>query len=80
MGLGVTSIAQDAEPKGFVVDKIIAKVDNYIILRSELEGAYQNYLANGGTACEAWSLNRINPGASCCRVIRCASTAESTRP
>ena len=44
--------AQDAEPKGFVVDKIIAKVDNYIILRSELEGAYQNYLANGGTAGE----------------------------
>ncbi|HRI79823.1 MAG TPA: peptidylprolyl isomerase, partial [Cyclobacteriaceae bacterium] len=34
------------------MDKIIAKVDNYIILRSELEGAYQNYLANGGAAGE----------------------------
>ena len=40
------------ETKGFVADKIIAKVDNYIILRSELEGAYQNYLANGGKASE----------------------------
>jgi peptidyl-prolyl cis-trans isomerase SurA len=46
------AIAQDsasvAKPKGFVADKIIAKIDNYIILRSELEGAFQNYLANGG--------------------------------
>ena len=33
-----------------MVDKIIGKVDNYIILRSELEGSYQNYLSNGGTA------------------------------
>ncbi len=40
------------ETKGFVADKIIAKVDNYIVLRSELEGAYQNYLSNGGTASE----------------------------
>lgn len=37
---------------GFLVDKIIVKVDNYIVLRSELEGAYQNYLSNGGTASE----------------------------
>ncbi len=45
--------AQEAtQPKGFVADKIVAKVDNYIILRSELEGAYQNYLANGGVASE----------------------------
>ncbi|HQQ95935.1 MAG TPA: peptidylprolyl isomerase, partial [Cyclobacteriaceae bacterium] len=40
------------EAKGFVADKIIAKIDNYIILKSELEGAYQNYLSNGGTASE----------------------------
>ncbi|MEJ0055017.1 MAG: peptidylprolyl isomerase [Bacteroidota bacterium] len=40
------------ETKGFVADKIIGKVDNYIILRSELEGAYQNYLANGGPSSE----------------------------
>ena len=51
MGAWQCSLAQEA--KGFVADKIIAKVDNYIVLRSELEGAYQNYLANGGTASEA---------------------------
>ncbi|MDZ4716507.1 MAG: peptidylprolyl isomerase [Cytophagales bacterium] len=38
------------ESTGFVVDKIIAKVDNYIVLNSEFEGAYQNYLSNGGRA------------------------------
>jgi peptidyl-prolyl cis-trans isomerase SurA len=32
---------------GFVVDKIIAKVDNYIVLKSELEMAYQSYLSEG---------------------------------
>ena len=42
--------AQD--PKGFVVDKIISKVDNYIVLKSELEGAYQNYLADGNPPSE----------------------------
>lgn len=40
--------AQDA-PEGFVVDEIIAKVDNYIVLKSELERAYQDYITNGGT-------------------------------
>lgn len=39
--------AQDAD--GFIVDKIIAKVDNYILIKSELERAYQDYLTNGGT-------------------------------
>ena len=42
--------AQDS--KGFVVDKIISKVDNYIVLKSELEGAYQNYLADGNPPSE----------------------------
>ena len=51
--LGVYQSLLAQAPKGFVVDKIIAKVDNYIVLKSELEGAYQNYLANGGTASEA---------------------------
>lgn len=46
-----TSQAQEP-PRGFVVDKIVAKVDNYILLNSEVEGAYQNYLANGGRASE----------------------------
>src|ERR1043165_6519590 len=52
LGGWVVVAAQDtasvAKPKGFVADKIIGKIDNYIILRSELEGAFQNYLANGG--------------------------------
>lgn len=43
-----TSNAQ--ENGGFVVDEIIAKVDNYIVLKSELDKAYQNYVVNGGTA------------------------------
>ena len=34
---------------GFVVDEIIAKVDNYIVLKSELDKAYQDYLTNGGS-------------------------------
>ena len=41
--------AQDPESEGFVVDEIVAKVDNYIVLKSELERAYQDYLTNGGS-------------------------------
>jgi peptidyl-prolyl cis-trans isomerase SurA len=37
----------ESEYNGFVVDKIIAKVDNYIVIRSELERAYQEYLTGG---------------------------------
>ncbi len=37
---------------GFVVDKIIAKVDNYIVLKSELEVGYQSYLAEGNPGSE----------------------------
>lgn len=43
-----SAIAQPAT-QGFTVDKIIAKVDNNIILKSELERAYQDYITNGGT-------------------------------
>ena len=50
--IGVWSSCPAQETKGFIADKIIAKVDNYIVLRSELEGSYQNYLINGGTASE----------------------------
>lgn len=32
---------------GFVIDEIIAKVDNYIVLQSDLDRAYQDYLGNG---------------------------------
>jgi peptidyl-prolyl cis-trans isomerase SurA len=44
----IYATAQDA-PAGFVVDEIVAKVDNYIVLKSELERAYQDYITNGGT-------------------------------
>lgn len=33
---------------GFVVDKIVSKVDNYIVLKSELDKAYLEYVSNGG--------------------------------
>ncbi len=38
IGVWTGGRAQEQEAKGFVADKIIAKVDNYIVLRSELEG------------------------------------------
>jgi peptidyl-prolyl cis-trans isomerase SurA len=40
------------ENEGFLVDKIVAKVDNYIVLKSEVDRAYLDYVANGGTASE----------------------------
>ncbi len=43
-----TPAAQEAT--GFVVDKIIVKVDNYVVLKSDLESAYQGYLTNGNPA------------------------------
>lgn len=46
--IALPSNAQDNQ--GFVVDKIVAKVDNYIVLKSELDRAYLDYVANGGTA------------------------------
>lgn len=47
---GFTAQAQEseAEPQGFVVDKIVAKVDNYIVLKSELDKAYLDYISNQG--------------------------------
>ena len=44
--------AQEKEKTGFVVDKIIAKIDNYIVIKSELESAYQGYLAEGNQQSE----------------------------
>src|SRR5690349_10833960 len=44
----VTLYSWAQEPVGFIVDEIIAKVDNHIVLKSELERAYQDYLTNGG--------------------------------
>jgi peptidyl-prolyl cis-trans isomerase SurA len=37
------------EDQGFVVDEIISKVDNYIVLKSELDRAYLDYLSNGNS-------------------------------
>ncbi|HEY4653855.1 MAG TPA: peptidylprolyl isomerase [Cyclobacteriaceae bacterium] len=42
----------NAQDDTYVVDEIIAKVDNYIVLKSELDRAYQEYIANGGAASE----------------------------
>jgi peptidyl-prolyl cis-trans isomerase SurA len=44
--------AHAQENQGFVVDKIIGKVDNYIVLKSELDKAYQEYISNGGRPSE----------------------------
>lgn len=38
-----------AQETGFVVDEIIAKVDNYIVLKSEVDRMYQDYLTNGNS-------------------------------
>lgn len=50
MACGMVAEAQEKQP--LVVDKIIAKVDNYVVLRSELEGSYQNYLSDGNPPSE----------------------------
>ena len=47
--LGLMAFAQgEEEPKGFVIDKIVAKVDNYIVLKSEVDKAYLDYVTNQG--------------------------------
>jgi peptidyl-prolyl cis-trans isomerase SurA len=43
----VTSNAQDNE--GFVVDEVISKIDNFIVLKSDLDKYYQDHLTNGGS-------------------------------
>ncbi len=58
--VGVWQSSFSQETKGFVADKIIGKIDNYIILRSDLEGAYQNYLANGGPPSEEARCGLLN--------------------
>lgn len=51
-GLLFFVVPAGAQDTGFVVDKIIAKVDNYIVLKSELEIGYQAYLSDGNPASE----------------------------
>jgi peptidyl-prolyl cis-trans isomerase SurA len=52
LALFMPAQAQEKEKTGFVVDKIIAKVDNYIVIKSELESAYQAYLTEGNQQSE----------------------------
>lgn len=40
---------QAQDDNGFVVDEVISKVDNHIVLRSDLDKAYQDYLTQGGS-------------------------------
>lgn len=40
---------QAQDENGFVVDEVISKVDNHIVLRSDLDRAYQDYLTQGGS-------------------------------
>jgi Parvulin-like peptidyl-prolyl isomerase len=58
--LPVCALAQETKDPGFVVDKIIAKVDNYIVLKSELEIAYQGYLAEGNPASDQARCELLN--------------------
>lgn len=47
--VNLTAFAQGGEEsEGFVVDKIVAKVDNYIVLKSEVDKAYLDYVTNQG--------------------------------
>ena len=46
--LSLTYIAQAQSAPGTLVEKIVANVDNQLILQSELETAYQQYLLQGG--------------------------------
>ncbi len=50
--LGGVQACLSQESSGFLADKIIAKVDNYILLNSEFDGSYQNYLSSGGRPSE----------------------------
>ena len=56
MGTSLAALAQD---NGKVVDEIIAKVDNYIVLKSELENTYQEMLAS----------QEFSQGITRCRVL-----------
>jgi peptidyl-prolyl cis-trans isomerase SurA len=69
LALSYSGFAQDAKEKitddkkednSFVVDKIICKIDNYIVLKSELEAAYQHYLTEGNVASEQAKCGLLN--------------------
>ncbi len=48
--LAAVQSSQAQSESGVIVDEIIAKVDNYIVLKSDLEKAYLNYLSSGNQA------------------------------
>ncbi len=48
--IGLIPLASYGQGSGVIVDEIIAKVDNYIVLKSDLEKAYTGYLSNGNPA------------------------------
>ncbi len=48
-----------AQDQSLVIDKIIAKVDNYIVLKSDLETAYLDFLSRG----------EFNTGDAKCRIL-----------
>ncbi|HLZ17215.1 MAG TPA: peptidylprolyl isomerase [Cyclobacteriaceae bacterium] len=48
------------EEAGFVLDKIICKVDNHIVLKSELEAAYQNYVTEGNPGSDQAKCGLLN--------------------
>ncbi|TDB61844.1 peptidylprolyl isomerase [Arundinibacter roseus] len=57
LALGILSLSSFGQgQQGISVDKIIARVDNYYILRSELEELYQSYTAEGQRAPERGQL------------------------
>lgn len=45
--LSCSAVQAQDENKGVVIDKIVAKVDDYIVLKSELENAYLQFMARG---------------------------------
>jgi peptidyl-prolyl cis-trans isomerase SurA len=54
-----TLIGYGQPTKGVIIDEIIAKVDDYIVLKSELEQAYLDFLSSG----------EINTGNAKCKVL-----------
>jgi peptidyl-prolyl cis-trans isomerase SurA len=49
-----------AQSTDFVADKIIVKIDNFIVLKSELEGAYQGYITEGNPPSEKAKCDLLN--------------------
>ena len=61
MGVLLFSLpGKSQETTGFVVDKIIVKVDNYVVLKSDLESAYQNYLSTGNAPSNEAKCSMLN--------------------